>query len=65
MHNGKYPADWRPSCSCSAIADDPDDYCPYHGGMMDPACPYCGQFRGRSKPCKRCGCTWGIVEEEA
>ena len=52
---------WRPCCSCSTVALEPNEDCWLHGAPDPRRCPNCGQFRGR-KPCKRCECAYGIDE---
>ncbi len=55
------PENWRPGCSCSSQALEPNENCYIHGGPDTRQCPNCGQIRGH-KPCKRCGCKYGIRE---
>lgn len=55
----KCPENYRPGCSCSIQALEPDEDCYYHGYPDPRRCPYCGQFRGW-KPCKRCGCSFAL-----
>jgi hypothetical protein len=53
------PPNWRPGCTCSSAALEPDEGCYVHGWPWSWSCPYCGQFRGR-RPCKRCGCDYAL-----
>ncbi len=53
------PENFRPGCDCSSWALEPNEACYIHGWPDPRRCPYCGQFRG-SKPCKRCGCHYGL-----
>jgi hypothetical protein len=55
------PENWKPGCSCSCAALEPDDNCYIHGCPGISQCPYCGQMRGY-QPCKRCGCNYGLGE---
>ncbi len=57
------PPNYRPGCSCSSQGLEPRDDCYYHGLPDLRQCPWCGQFRGR-KPCKRCGCSYGLDAKE-
>lgn len=59
------PPDYHPGCQCSVQGLEPADDCPVHGFSDPRVCPYCGQMRGYSTPCKRCGCTFGLVKEMA
>lgn len=66
----KCPEPYHPGCCCRITADEPHQDCYIHGGPDVRRCPFCGQFRG-FKPCKRCGCSFGLehipkdVEQEA
>lgn len=55
------PKDWRPTCSCSSVALEPDENCGVHGYPDPRRCPYCGQMRGHNA-CKRCGCEHGLPD---
>lgn len=57
---GQCPANWRPGCSCSVSALEPSEDCYIHGCPDNRLCPYCGLFRSYTRPCKRCGCAYGI-----
>lgn len=52
------PPDFRPGCDCSIAALKPRETCYVHGSPDQRVCPWCGQFRGYDKPCKRCGCNY-------
>lgn len=54
---------YKPYCKCSVTALEPNDKCWLHGCPLITKCPYCGSFRSYNKPCKRCGCTYGIIKE--
>jgi hypothetical protein len=54
------PPNYRPGCSCSGWADEPDEDCWQHGFPDVRLCPFCGRFRSLYRPCKRCGCTYGV-----
>mgnify|MGYP001592820245 CR=1 FL=1 len=60
---GKCPSGYVPGCDCYSLADAPSEDCWQHGNPDPKQCPYCGQFRKRSEPCKRCGCDFGVVSE--
>lgn len=57
------PSNYSPGCSCRCTADEPSQDCYYHGYPDTRRCPYCGLFRGH-KPCKRCGCKYGLPKSE-
>jgi hypothetical protein len=55
----KCPPDWRPTCSCSGSALEPDENCHIHGHPATNVCPYCGRFKARREPCRVCGYSGG------
>jgi len=58
------PENYRPGCTCYSGGLEPNDDCYYHGFPDTRQCPHCGLFRGR-RPCKRCGCVYGLEERES
>jgi hypothetical protein len=55
------PPNYRPGCSCSVVGLEPSESCPVHGWPDPRQCPYCGAFRSPVRPCKRCGCVYGLT----
>lgn len=54
------PPNWSPGCVCYGAASlEPNDDCYKHGYPDIRRCPNCGQFRGYTTPCRRCGCSYG------
>lgn len=37
-------------CTCHSGYMEPDDYCPFHGGVSENRCVKCGRFFSRENP---------------